>query len=166
MDPISLAAISSGVSLVKQLLENCNQAKDIYSEVDRLLGHAEAKPQKPQKRKMLEKWSGDAETGDAVEVVLNQREAARQLRLLENLVNKRFPVARGEQTTWELILDERDAQKVRRQKAKVAAEKKAEADREWWHHALVLVAQGGIVVTAIGALLWFLAWAAQKGGSG
>ena len=54
----------------------------------------------------------------------------------------------------------------RKKKAKIAAKEKAEHDKQLLHKILVEGGKGIIVLALIGAMAWFLIWAAEKGGSG
>ena len=165
MDPLTLTALTAGVSSIKGLMENASNLRDIYGAVDKLLHHAEQKP-KPKKRKMLKAWSGDDDTAEATETVLNRLEADRQLDLLKKLVNSKWPTKPDQPDAWTLIEQERERQKERRAKA---AKKKAERDlekREFLNRCLMWTGQILLVLALIGGLIAFLVWAAQKGGSG
>ena len=166
MDPLTLTALTAGVSSIKGLMENASNLRDIYGAVDQLLGHAEKDP-KPKKRKMLRSsWSGDEDVAEATETVLNKLEAERQIELLKAEVNKRWPTKHDQPDAWTLIEQERERQKERRAKA---AKKKAERDlekREFLNRCLMWTGQILLVLALIGGLIAFLVWAAQKGGSG
>ena len=165
MDPLTLTALTAGVSSIKGLMENASNLRDIYGAVDKLLHDAEQTP-KPKKRKMLKSWSGDEDTAEATETVLNRLEADRQLDLLKKLVNSKWPTKPDQPDAWTLIEQERERQKERRAKA---AKKKAERDlekREFLSRCLMWTGQILLVLALIGGLVAFLVWAAQKGGSG
>lgn len=146
-------------------MENASNLRDIYGAVDQLLGHAE-QPQKPKKkRKMLKSWSGDNDTAEATETVLNKLEAERQLDLLKKQVNSKWPTKPDQPDAWTLIEEERGRQKERRDKAAKKKARRDEEKREFLQKCLKWAGQICVVAVLIGGLIAFLMWAATKGGS-
>ena len=181
MDPITLAAITSGVTAVKGLLQNANDLKDIYGQIDTLLGHTE-EADKPKPKKKLTRQqqilrmrtgggdgSYETDISEAADAVLARKAAQHQLDLLKAEINKKWPVKHGEQTTWDAILEEREkrikAKEERLKKAKEAAEKKRKHDRELLHKVLMEGGKAIAIILSITGVGYFLYLAAQKGGS-
>ena len=175
MDPLTLAAITSGVTAVKSMLGTAKDIKSIAGQIDALLGHTEeADNPKPQKKLTRQQQilrirtgggdgSDETDLSEAADAVLARKEAQNQLDLLKAEINKKWPVKPGEQTTWDAILEEREKRikekKERVKKAKEEAKKKREHDRALWHKILVEGGKVVILVAVIGVIAWFLWWA-------
>jgi len=181
MDPLTLAAITSGVTAVKSMLGTAKDIKSIAGQIDALLGHTEeADNPKPQKtltrqQQILRMRTGGGDGSDETDIsevadaVLARKQAQHQLDLLKAEINKKWPVKYGEQTTWDAILEEREkrikAKKERDKKAAERREAKRLHDREMLKKIAVEGGKAIAVILACTLVVYWLYWAAQKGGS-
>ena len=178
MDPISigvaLGAAKAAVSTAKSVQELSHSLQDLWHNEQE---YAKAKKEPPKKAKkpktrleqILRMRTGETEVDDtSIASVANdvlaekQNEIARK-NLATEIDNK---WGRG---TWQAIIDEREKRlKVREEedkKKKAAAEAQAEHDRHLLHKILEEGGKAIVIVLVTMGGIYFLYWAAQKGGS-
>ena len=184
MDPITIGA---AIAATRQAVKVAKDLGGIGKDLDALFNHQEAHKKNKKKKHQSDRQSQNADTirkrageedsddGDTsisavASDIIAERELEKSLQGLKNEINKKWPAKGGNKSTWDLILEEREkrvkAKEERKKKAKIAAKEKAEHDKELYHKILVEGGKGIIVLALIGAMAWFLIWAAQKGGSG
>ena len=170
MDPVTIGAAIAGVKAA------VGAAKNIQSIGHSLEGlfHAQEEHKKNQAKKqpdsrqqqILRMRAGDADYDDdtSISSVANSVLAEKQNhRALENLARE-IDLKWGA-GTWKAILAEREKRIEQKEKNKVLAIKKAKADKAFWHKVAREVTKGFFIIAAIVGMVFFLMWAAEKGGS-
>ena len=167
MDPLTLAAITSGVGLVKQALGTAKDIKDVAGQIDALLGHAE-KPSTPPKKLTRQQQILRARTGggdgsdetdiaEAADAIILRKKAQYELDLLKDEVNRVWPVKHGEQTTWDAILEEREKRISAKKKAAKKRAAKAADQRAFIKKAATIFAQL-LAVTGVAIGIGYIIW--------
>ena len=106
---------------------------------------------------------GDDSISSAAAAVIEKKQLDQQISDLKDEINRKWPSVRGEKSTWDQILAEREKRiadkKEREKQDRIDAEERAEKRK------LVLIEVGkGIAVAAIaGGIGSFLWWAATSG---
>ena len=182
MDPITIGA---AIAATRQAVKVAKDLGGIGKDLDALFNHQEAhkknkknkhqSARQSQNAETIRKRAGEEDSDDdtAISAVANdiiaERELEKSLEGLKNEINRKWPAKGGNKSTWDLILEEREkrvkAKEERKKKAKIAAKEKAEHDKQLLHKILVEGGKAIIVLGLIGAMAWFLMWAAEKGGS-
>ena len=176
MDPLTIAA---AIGATKTLLRSARGVQEIMHSVDGIL-HAKDEHEKnknqnagssigAKNKAILQKRAGDGGDSDslssAAASVIEQKQLDQQLADLKAEINRKWPSAPKEPTTWDLILKEREkrvaAKKERERLERIEAEERAERRKK----LLLELAKGLIVAAIAGGIGTFLYWAAQQGGS-
>jgi hypothetical protein len=174
MDPVTVAA---AISATKLVLKGAKDVASIASSMDALLhakeAHEKNKAEKPddtiaqKNQSILQQRTKDGGEDTDLSTIVNeidaQKRLERDLKDLENEINKRWPVAPGEKKTWTVILETREQRKKEKaeriEKQKKEAEEKRKKDRALWHKIIVEGGKVVVLVAVIAAIGWFLWWA-------
>ena len=170
MDPVTIGAAIAGVKAA------VGAAKNIQSIGHSLEGlfHAQEEHKKNQAKKqpdsrqqqILRMRAGDADYDDDTSIssvansVLAEKQNHRALESLAREIDLKWGAG-----TWKAILAEREKRIEQKEKNKVLAIKKAKADKAFWHKVAREVTKGFFIIAAIVGMVFFLMWAAEKGGS-
>jgi len=176
MDPITIAA---AIAATKTLVKSARGVQEIAHGIDGLF-HAKEEHEKNKdheagssigrkNKSILQKRAKDdgSETSMSASAaaIIERKQLDQQLEDLKNEINRKWPSAPNEPSTWDLILKEREkrvaAKKERERLEKIEAEERAERRKK----LLLELAKGLIVATIAGGIGTFLYWAAQQGGS-
>ncbi len=176
MDPITIAA---AIAATKTLVKSARGVQEIAHGIDGLF-HAKEEHEKNKdheagssigrkNKSILQKRAKDdgSETSMSASAaaIIERKQLDQQLDDLKNEINRKWPSAPNEPTTWDLILKEREkrvaAKKERERLEKIEAEERAERRKK----LLLELAKGLIVAAIAGSIGTFLYWAAQHGGS-
>ena len=171
-----IALVSSAVKGIKSSIDTAKDIKDIAGSIDDLLTGAEQVEKKAkvkQKKGRAGQWqnylrlrfNAVEETGDGTSIqeiaaeVIEQKQVEKEIFQMRLIINKKFGP-----TTWDDILIMRKQRieelKKRREKAKVLAREKAEANAKMWKkvfketmNVVILIAVAG----GIGYVLYYIA---------
>ena len=181
MDPVTIgAAIASAKVLVKGAKDVGDLAKSIDAIFSAKEQHAKnLKNKKPtntvasRNQGILEKRAhddgGDTDISTVANEVIQAKQLESSLKDLEYEINRKYPVPYGEKKTWDLIIEKREEKiKQKKERAKKRKEKQAlakEESREFWQKVWMYLWQSIVTILALGGLIMFLRWAAEKGGS-
>ncbi len=176
MDPITIAA---AIAATKTLVKSARGVQEIAHGIDGLF-HAKEEHEKNKdheagssigrkNKSILQKRAKDdgSETSMSASAaaIIERKQLDQQLEDLKNEINRKWPSAPNEPSTWDLILKEREkrvaAKKERERLEKIEAEERAERRKK----LLLELAKGLIVAAIAGGIGTFLYWAAQQGGS-
>ena len=176
MDPITVAA---AVAATKTLVKSARGIQEIAHGIDGLF-HAKEEHEKnkdheagssigKKNKSILQRRAKDdgSETSMSASAaaIIEQKQLDQQLADLKAEINRKWPSAPKEPTTWDLILKEREkrvaAKKERERLERIEAEERAERRKK----LLLELAKGLIVAAIAGGIGTFLYWAAQQGGS-
>ena len=176
MDPITIAA---AIAATKTLVKSARGVQEIAHGIDGLF-HAKEEHEKnkaheagssigEKNKSILQKRAKDdgSETSMSASAaaIIERKQLDQQLDDLKNEINRKWPSAPNEPTTWDLILKEREkrvaAKKERERLERIEAEERAERRKK----LLLELAKGLIVAAIAGGIGTFLYWAAQQGGS-
>jgi len=176
MDPITIAA---AIAATKTLVKSARGIQEIAHGIDGLF-HAKEEHEKnkdheagssigKKNKSILQRRAKDdgSETSMSASAaaIIEQKQLDQQLADLKAEINRKWPSAPKEPTTWDLILKEREkrvaAKKERERLEKIEAEERAERRKK----LLLELAKGLIVAAIAGGIGTFLYWAAQQGGS-
>ena len=138
------------------------------------LFHAQEEHKKNQAKKqpdsrqqqILRMRAGDADYDDdtSISSVANSVLAEKQNQIQLESLAREIDIKWGA-GTWKAILAEREKRIEQKEKNKVLAIKKAKADKAFWHKVAREVTKGFFIIAAIVGMVFFLMWAAEKGGS-
>ena len=116
MEPIS--ATLALIAATKTAVEAAKNVKDIGATLDQLFSSHEGAEKtkkkqvaKTRREQILRIRTGEkegGETSEAISLVLQEKDRARELDLLKIEINRKWPNAPKEPTTWDLILKERE----------------------------------------------------------
>ena len=176
MDPITIGAAigaaKAAVSTAKSVQELTHSVQDLWHN-EQEYAQAKKKPTKKPKTRMeqvLRIRTGETEESDETSIstvandVLMERQNELALKALAAEVDKKW----GE-GTWQTIVEEREKRiKTREEsekKKKEAARLKAEHDRHLLKRILEEGGKAVAIVLVVTGVVYFLYWAAQKGGS-
>tara|TARA_R100000773_G_C4219618_1_gene118211 strand:- start:1503 stop:2042 length:540 start_codon:yes stop_codon:yes gene_type:complete len=179
MDPATIATAIAGTKL---LVKGAKDISEITKSLDSVFSAKEAHEKNVKKptdsvakrnQGILEKRAHDGGKDTDISTVANeviqQKQLEASLKDLEYEINRKYPVPYGEKKTWDLIIEKREEKiKLKKERARKRKEKEAlkkEESREFWQKVWMYVWQSVVVVGALGALWWFLVWAAEKGAS-
>ncbi len=176
MDPITVAA---AIAATKTLVKSARGIQEIAHGIDGLF-HAKEEHEKnkdheagssigKKNKSILQRRAKDdgSETSMSASAaaIIEQKQLDQQLADLKAEINRKWPSAPKEPTTWDLILKEREkrvaAKKERERLERIEAEERAERRKK----LLLELAKGLIVAAIAGGIGTFLYWAAQQGGS-
>ena len=176
MDPITVAA---AIAATKTLVKSARGIQEIAHGIDGLF-HAKEEHEKnkdheagssigKKNKSILQRRAKDdgSETSMSASAaaIIEQKQLDQQLADLKAEINRKWPSAPKEPTTWDLILKEREkrvaAKKERERLERIEAEERAERRKK----LLLELAKGLIVAAIAGGMGTFLYWAAQQGGS-
>ena len=176
MDPITVAA---AIAATKTLVKSARGIQEIAHGIDGLF-HAKEEHEKnkdheagssigKKNKSILQRRAKDdgSETSMSASAaaIIEQKQLDQQLADLKAEINRKWPSAPKEPTTWDLILKEREkrvaAKKERERLERIEAEERAERRKK----LLRELAKGLIVAAIAGGIGTFLYWAAQQGGS-
>ena len=173
MDPLTVAA---AITATRTLVKSAKGISDIAHGIDDLFHAKEqhankSKPKSKPKTRMqqvLRMRSGDEAYDDDTAIsavandVLEKRQIDRDLEILSREIDRKW--GRG---TWDAIIEERDKRvkerKERDKKRKEAAKRRAEEDKEFYKNVASWTGQILVVLAAVGGMIWFLVWAANRG---
>ena len=163
MDPITIAA---AIAATKTLVKSARGVQEIAHGIDGLF---HAKEEHEKNKSILQKRAKDdgSETSMSASAaaIIEQKQLDQQLADLKSEINRKWPSAPNEPSTWDLILKEREkrvaAKKERERLERIEAEERAERRKK----LLLELAKGLIVAAIAGGIGTFLYWAAQQGGS-
>ncbi len=174
MDPLTIAA---AIAATKTLVKSARGVQEIVHGLDGVFSaqdeHEKNKNHEPgssigQKNKsILQKRAaddgGDDSISSAAAAVIEKKQLDQQISDLKDEINRKWPSVRGEKSTWDQILEEREKRiadkKERARQDKIEAEERAEKRKL----VLIEVAKGLAVAAVAGGIAWFLWWAATHG---
>jgi hypothetical protein len=174
MDPITIGAAIAGVKAA------VGAAKNIQSIGHSLEGlfNAQEEHKKKQAKKqpdsrqqqILRMRAGDADYDDDTSIssvandVLAEKANQKALEGLAREIDIKFGSG-----TWKSILTERQKRIEEKEKSEALAKenriKKAKADKAFWHKVFVEGSKGIFIIAAVVGMVFFLMYAAEKGGS-
>jgi len=174
MDPVTIGAAIASVKVA------VGAAKNIQSIGHSLEGlfHAQEEHKKKQAKKqpdsrqqqILRMRAGDADYDDDTSIssvandVLAEKANEKALEGLAREIDIKWGSG-----TWRAILDEREKRIEQKEKAEALAKakaiKKAKADKAFWHKVAMETTKGFFIIVAIVGMIFFLMYAAEKGGS-
>lgn len=174
MDPVTIGAAIASVKVA------VGAAKNIQSIGHSLEGlfHAQEEHKKKQAKKqpdsrqqqILRMRAGDADYDDDTSIssvandVLAEKANEKALEGLAREIDIKWGVG-----TFKSILAERQKRIEQKEKAEALAKenriKKAKADKAFWHKVAREVTKGFFIIAALVGMVFFLMWAAEKGGS-
>ena len=177
MDPVTIGlaigTLKSAVSAAKSVQEISHGLEDLWkAEQDHHENKKKPKKKPPQTRMeqvlRIRAGDGDEEDETSISSVANDVLVEKQNKLALEALAKEIDKKWGE-GTWGQIQSERDkrikARDERIEEAKKKAKAKAEHDRKLLHSILVEGGKAVVIVTVVLGMIYFLYWAAQKGGS-
>ena len=174
MDPLTIAA---AIAATKTLVKSARGVQEIVHGLDGVFSaqdeHEKNKNHEPgssigQKNKsILQKRAaddgGDDSISSAAAAVIEKKQLDQQISDLKDEINRKWPSVRGEKSTWDQILEEREKRiadkKERARQDNIEAEERAEKRKL----VLIEVAKGLAVAAVAGGIAWFLGWAATHG---
>ncbi len=174
MDPLTIAAAiaatktlvksAKGVQEIAHGLDGLFQAKEQHeNNKDHKAGSSIGKKNKSILQKRAKDDGSETSMSSAAAAVIEEKQLKQQLDDLKAEINSKWPSKPGEQSTWELILEERKKRiadkKEREKQEKIDAEERAEKRKAM----LIEVAKGLAVIVIAGGIGWFLYWAATSG---
>jgi len=174
MDPLTVAA---AIAATKTLVKSARGVQEIAHGIDGLF-HAKEQHEKnkdhdpgssigKKNKSILQKRAKDdgSETSMSASAaaIIEKKQLDQQLADLKDEINRKWPSAPREPTTWDLILKEREkrvAEKKERERLeKIEAKERAERRKK----LLFELAKGLIVAAIAGGIGSFLWWAATSG---
>ena len=182
MDPVTIGA---AIASAKVLVKGAKDVGDLAKSIDSIFSAKEAHEKNIKNNKkpvnsvasknqnILEKRAHDdgkdTDISTVANEVIQQKQLEASLKDLEYEINRKYPVPYGEKKTWDLIIEKREEKiKQKKERAKKRKEKQAlakEESREFWGKVWMYCWQSIVTILALGGLVWFLRWAAEKGGS-
>lgn len=174
MDPLTIAA---AIAATKTLVKSARGVQEIVHGLDGVFSaqdeHEKNKSHKAgssigQKNKsILQKRvaddGGDDSISSAAAAVIEKKQLDQQIADLKDEINRKWPSVRGEKSTWDQILEERE-KRIADKKERVKQEKIEAAERAERHKAIWIEIVKGLAVAAIaGGIAWFLWWAYTSG---
>ena len=179
MDPATIATAIAGTKL---LVKGAKDISEITKSLDSVFSAKEAHEKNVKKptdsvasknQNILEKRAHDdgkdTDISTVANEVIQQKQLEASLKDLEYEINRKYPVPYGEKKTWDLIIEKREEKiKQKKERAKKRKEKQAlakEESREFWQKVWMYLWQSIVTILALGGLIMFLRWAAEKGGS-
>ncbi len=174
MDPLTVAA---AIAATKTLVKSAKGVQEIAHGIDGLFQAKEQHDQNKdheagssigkKNKSILQKRAADdgSETSMSASAaaIIEKKQLDQQLSDLKDEINRKWPSAPKEPTTWDLILKEREkrvAEKKERERLeKIEAEERAERRKQ----ILFEVGKGLVVAAIAGGIGSFLWWAATSG---
>ena len=174
MDPLTVAA---AIAATKTLVKSAKGVQEIAHGIDGLFHAKEQHDQNKAReagssigkknKSILQKRAADdgSETSMSASAaaIIEKKQLDQQLADLKDEINRKWPNAANEPTTWDLILKERERRvaekKARELKEKLLAEERAERRKQ----ILFEIGKGLIVAAIAGGIGMFLYWAATSG---
>lgn len=174
MDPLTIAA---AIAATKTLVKSARGVQEIAHGLDGIFHAKEQHDQNEaheagssigkKNKSILQKRAADdgSETSMSASAaaVIEKKQLDQQLSDLKDEINRKWPSAPKEPTTWDLILKERESRvaekKARELKEKLLAEERAERRKQ----ILFEIGKGLIVAAIAGGIGMFLYWAATSG---
>jgi hypothetical protein len=171
MEPVS--ATLAIIAATKTAVEAAKNVKDIGATLDQLFSSHEGAEKtkkkqaaKTRREQILRIRTGEkdgGETSEAISLVLQKKDQERELDLLKAEINRKWPSAPGQPTTWDQIIDQRQKLLVEKKEAAKAAKAKARQqkidDKIFWHKVLVESAKVVFLLLVIAGIGWFLHYA-------
>ena len=174
MDPLTVAAAiaatktlvksAKGVQEIAHGIDGLFQAKEQHDQnKDHEAGSSSGKKNKSILQKRAADDGSETSMSASAAAIIEKKQLDQQLSDLKDEINRKWPNAPKEPTTWDLILKEREkrvAEKKERERLeKIEAEERAERRK-----AILLEVAKGLAVAAIaGGIGSFLWWAATSG---
>ena len=177
MDPVTIGlaigTLKSAVSAAKTVQEISHGLEDLWkAEQDHHENKKKPKKEPPKTRMeqvlRIRAGDGDEEDETSISTVANDIMVEKNNKLALDALAKEIDKKWGE-GTWQEIQTERDkrikARDERIEEAKKKAKAKAEHDRKLLHSILVEGGKAAVIIVVVVGMIYFLYWAAQKGGS-
>lgn len=174
MDPLTIAA---AIAATKTLVKSARGVQEIVHGLDGVF-HAQDEHEKNKSHKagssigaknksILQKRAkddgGDDSISSAAAAVIEKKQLDQQIADLKDEINRKWPSVRGEKSTWDQILEEREKRiaekKERAKQEKIEAEERAERRQK----ILIEIVKGLAVAAIAGGIAWFLWWAYTSG---
>ena len=173
MDPITIAA---AIQATRTVVKSAKGISEIAHNLDSMF-HAQAEHEKRKKNEPKTRnqqvlamragddgYDDDTAIGAVANDVIEEKNHELELQALGREIDAKW--GKG---TWQAILDER-AKRIKKKeekqkKAKALAAEKREHDRKLLHKVLIEGGKAVIVILIATGMVYFLYWAAQKGGS-
>ena len=179
MDPITIGAAISATKLlvrgaqdigqITKSLDTVFHAKEIHEKNLKKPNNAIAQKNQGILETRAQDAGGATDLSTIANEVIQQKQLEASLKDLEREINRKYPVEFGKTKTWDVILETRSQrqkeEKERIKKKKERQKEEQENNKELWAKVWMWTWQSTIVLCFVGGLLWFLMWAAQKGGS-
>ena len=170
MDPVTIGLAISGlkgaVSAARNIQEIGHGLENLFNAQSEHEKKQAKKQPDSRQQQVLRMRAGDADSDDPTSIssvansVLLERQNQIQLESLAREIDIKWGAG-----TWKAILAEREKRIEQKEKNKVLAIKKAKADKAFWHQVAREVTKGFFIIAAIVGMVFFLMWAAEKGGS-
>ena len=170
MDPVT---IGSAIASVKAAVGAAKNIQSIGQSLEGLFNAQEEHKKKQAKKQpesrqqqILRMRVGDADYDDDTSIsnvandVLAEKANEKALEGLAREIDLKWGAG-----TWKAILAEREKRIEQKEKNKVLAIKKAKADKAFWHKVAMETTKGLFIIAALVGMVFFLMWAAEKGGS-
>ena len=177
MDPVTIGlaigTLKSAVSAAKSVQEISHGLEDLWKAEQDHHENKKKPKKKPPKTRMeqvlrIRTGDGDEEDETSISSVANDVLVEKQNKLALEALAKEIDKKWGE-GTWEQIQSERDkrikARDERIEESKKKAKAKAEHDRKLLHKVFVEGGKATVIIAVVVGMIYFLYWAAQRGGS-
>lgn len=174
MDPLTIAA---AIAATKTLVKSARGVQEIVHGLDGVFSaqdaHEKNKNHKAgssigaKNKSILQKRAKDDGADDSISsaaaAVIEKKQLDQQIADLKDEINRKWPSAPGEKSTWDQILDEREKRiadkKERARQERILAEERAERRQK----ILIEIVKGLAVASIAGGIAWFLWWAYTSG---
>ena len=174
MDPVTIGLAISGlkgaVSAARNIQEIGHGLENLFNAQQEHKKKQAKKQPDSRQQQILRMRAGDADSDDSTSIssvansVLLERQNQIQLESLAREIDIKF--GNG---TWKTILTERQKRIEQKEKAEALAKenriKKAKADKAFWHKVAVEGSKAFFIIAALVGMVFFLMYAAEKGGS-
>lgn len=160
-----IALVSSAVKGIKSAIGTANDISEIAGDIDKLFEGTKQVKSKKAPNPVLARWDAALQAklgdnadrfsvGNVAKIVIERKMAEEAVKQMSLLINRRFGYG-----TWDSILLERDELI---EKAKSAAKKRREIQKEKWDNAFEWMKNIGILLIATGAIIIMVIWAKNR----
>lgn len=170
MDPITIgaaiASVKAAVGAAKDIQSIGHSLEGLFSAQEEHKKKQAKKQPNSRQQQILRMRAGDADYNDDTSIssvandVLAEKANKKALEGLAREIDIKWGAG-----TWKAILAEREKRIEQKEKNKVLAIKKAKADKAFWHKVALETTKGFFIIVALVGMIFFLIWAAEKGGS-
>ena len=170
MDPVTIgaaiASVKAAVGAAKNIQSIGQSLEGLFNAQEEHKKKQAKKQPESRQQQILRMRVGDADYDDDTSIsnvandVLAEKANEKALEGLAREIDLKWGAG-----TWKAILAEREKRIEQKEKNKVLAIKKAKADKAFWHKVAMETTKGFFIIAALVGMVFFLMWAAEKGGS-